>query len=83
MQGPQKDFTKLIRQLRKNGYTVEQRKGGHYSVRAKCEGNFIMLPASTSDHRAIKNAQALLRRNGIQFEAKGSKPRRVSPKLGE
>lgn len=83
VQGPQKDFTKLIRQLRKNGYVVEMRKGGHYAVMARDGQRLVTLPASTSDHRAIKNARALLRRNGISYEPKCGKPGRTQPKLGE
>ena len=83
MSGQQKDFTKLIRQLRKNGYRVEVRGSGHYAVSGRDGHLLVSLPASASDHRAIKNAIAILRREGINYLPKQGKPGRTHPKGGE
>ena len=83
MSGAQKDYTKLIRQVRRNGYVVVLRGSGHYAIQNR-EGQILAsLPASASDQRAIKNTIAVLRRNNIDFEPKAGKSRRKKPKRGE
>jgi lipoate-protein ligase A len=83
MSGSQKDFTKLIRQLRKNGYCVEVRGSGHYAVTSDSGKLLVSLPASSSDHRAIKNAISVLRREGIHFQPKHGISGRKRMKGGE
>lgn len=81
--GLQKDFNKIIRQIRKNGYIVEVAGSSHYVVRSK-EGRLLAsLPMSASEQRGLKNAMAELRRRGVNYEARKGKTRRTQPKGGE
>lgn len=81
--GLQKDFNKIIRQIRKNGYIVEVSGNNHYAVKSK-DGRFLVsLPMSASEQRGLKNAIAQLRRQGVNYEARKGKSRRTKPKGGE
>lgn len=81
--GLQKDFNKIIRQIRKNGYIVESGGNGHYAVRSKDGAFLASLPMSASEQRGIKNAMAELRRRGVDFQPRKGKSRRNRPKGGE
>lgn len=83
MKGNQKEFTKLIRQVRKNGYRVESRGSGHYAISNDDGAVLAILPASASDHRAIKNTIAVLRRQGVDYLPKRGSVGRTKPKGAE
>lgn len=57
-----KDWKKLRRQLRKRGWTVERQRSGHYHAHPPDGGDYVVLPSTASDWRALKNIKALLRR---------------------
>ena len=60
------DLRSIIKALRDQGFTVEQMRSGHYRVR-DASGIFVTtLPATPSDWRSLKNAEAVLRRAGYR-----------------
>jgi predicted RNA binding protein YcfA (HicA-like mRNA interferase family) len=59
-----KDTRDLIRELQRQGFSVEEAKSGHYKVRK--DGRLVTTLAKTpSDVRSIRNARAILRRHGF------------------
>lgn len=59
-----KDIRTLIRSLAAQGFTVEQSRGNHYTVR-NAEGRRVAtLAGSASDTRSMKNSLADLKRAG-------------------
>lgn len=58
-----KDVRQLIRRLRKQDFDVCQTDGGHYRVSAN-GGPYIVIPATPSDWRSLKNAKSRLRKIG-------------------
>lgn len=61
-----KEFRPLVKQLKRLGYLVVT-KGhrGHPKI-MRPDGTLVCpLPTSSSDHRALKNAVAQLRANGV------------------
>lgn len=65
MAGYSKDLRPLVKQLKKAGYTVAPTKGGHYGVYAPDGALLQVFAASASDHRALKNLRADLKRKGM------------------
>jgi len=59
-----KEWRSLIQELRKAGCTFEQTGSGHVRV-IKDGVTVATLPGTSSDHRAVKNARAALRRQGV------------------
>jgi hypothetical protein len=54
----------LLRDLRRNGVTLTQARSGHFKVtHSDAPGVLVVLAASPSDHRSVKNALAQLRRS--------------------
>jgi predicted RNA binding protein YcfA (HicA-like mRNA interferase family) len=60
-----KDLRPLVKQLKKNGYTVAQTRGNHYGVYAPDGKLLQVIAGTTSDHRSMKNLKADLRRKGM------------------
>lgn len=61
-----KDMNKLLKQLRKLGWTVEH--NGHSHIRVtNLEGAFVVISNSCSDRRGTLNARADLRKIGAPF----------------
>lgn len=59
-----KEWRPLVDDLRRAGCTLERTGSGH--IRVTKDGAMVtVIPATSSDHRAIKNARALLRRKGV------------------
>lgn len=58
-----KELKKLIRTLRNQGVRVELQKSGHYKAYPP-EGPVVVFGSTESDHRAMKNTKARLRRGG-------------------
>jgi hypothetical protein len=57
------DVRTLLAHARREGCVVEQLAGGHLRVR---KGDVaVVLPATPSDWRSIRNARAQLRRSGL------------------
>lgn len=50
------------RQLERHGFTATKTRGGHWRFEHPGVGGPVFAPATPSDHRALKNLQALLRR---------------------
>ncbi|MFJ2780200.1 hypothetical protein [Kitasatospora sp. NPDC087315] len=60
-----KDLRDLVKKLTKQGFEVGQTKSGHYAVR-KNGARVATLPGSPSDHRAMANVLAVLKRAGFK-----------------
>ena len=62
---PDKEVKKLMKALEKQGFECEIGGSGHPKVYR--EGKFITsLPSTPSDWRSLKNALALLKREGFR-----------------
>lgn len=60
-----KDLRAFVKQMTEKGYTLELlRKNNHYVFKASRNGRSMLLTMSktAADHRAFKNAKALLQR---------------------
>lgn len=55
----------LIREAEKQGFTVKEKKNGWMVLTPNGQGA-VMIPRTPSDHRAMKNAVARLRRYGFK-----------------
>ncbi len=60
------EVRKLVRLLVKQGIRVERARNGHLDVYCP-DGQRVQLSFSPSDHRAIRNTKANLRRHGINL----------------
>lgn len=58
------DVRALIKRAKKRGWVVEpvKGKGGHHRLRFPPTGDVVIIPATPSDHRGLKNAEALITR---------------------
>lgn len=57
------DIGKIIRGLEKMGFTVENSGSGHYKIRYGDDDRYIfILPATTSDFRAFRNAATTIKK---------------------
>jgi predicted RNA binding protein YcfA (HicA-like mRNA interferase family) len=61
-----KDIRQLSRQLRHQGWRVTATNGDHLRFEGP-EGQLVFGPATPSDHRAIRNLVAKLRREGANL----------------
>lgn len=59
-----REVTRLLAQCREAGCTVRQTKSGHWQVLVP-GGPIVVTGSTPSDHRAIKNFCAALRRAGV------------------
>ena len=58
------DTGKLLRSLRRQGWTVSKARSGHWHVRDS-GGRLVAVAASTpSDHRSLRNFRGAMRRAG-------------------
>lgn len=62
-----KDLKKLRKQLEEQGARIEEKKNGWMIYPPNPAGTPVMIHLTASDHRAIKNATALLRRSGFRL----------------
>lgn len=60
-----KRFKELVREAERQGWVVTTTGGGHLKWTGP-EGGLVFTPSTPSDVRALKNATADLRRNGLQ-----------------
>jgi len=58
------EMTRLIEQLKAEGYTVSKTSRGHWKVHLPGQPSVIM-GSKGGDWRAVKNARARLRRAGV------------------
>ena len=57
------DIGKIIKGLEKMGFTVENSGSGHYKIRYRNDDRYIfILPATTSDFRAFRNAATTIKK---------------------
>lgn len=61
-----KDYRQLLRKVKKQGFDVEQTKGGHVRVTSPCGELSRVIPCTASDFRAIKNSTADLKKIGFR-----------------
>lgn len=61
-----KDIKKLVRELQKAGFTVDQSKTNYYQVRT-ADGRFVVTISSTpSSPRTIRRIRSTLRKHGFE-----------------
>jgi hypothetical protein len=60
-----KDLKKLVRAARKQGWTVEQTKNGHWRFKAPDGIGLVHASGTASDHRSMANLLAQLKRYGF------------------
>lgn len=60
-----KDLRALFRDLEQRGWSVEVTGGNHYKLKGP-RGQIVFCPGTPSDHRALKNLKAMLRRQGAE-----------------
>lgn len=63
MSGHTTEVTKLVAQLRKAGVPVTLTRGGHWKVTTP--NGPVFMASTPSDHRAMRNDLARLRRRGV------------------
>ena len=59
-----KDCAQLVRKAKKQGWRLVQGKQ-HPRLYPPDGGDYIVMPGSPSDHRAVKNIRAEMRRRGV------------------
>ncbi|WP_331750851.1 type II toxin-antitoxin system HicA family toxin (plasmid) [Streptomyces globisporus] len=59
-----KEVSKLIKAIEKQGFTVRRTAKGHHMV-LKDKTPVTLLPGTPSDHRSLKNALAYLKQAGF------------------
>jgi predicted RNA binding protein YcfA (HicA-like mRNA interferase family) len=65
-----KDFKKMLREAQRQGWRVEQTKGGHWRLYAP-DGEHIVHAAGTpSDTRSLDNTLAQMRRYGFVWKGR-------------
>lgn len=64
MKGPKKDLIPLIRHAKKHGWMVEYTGSQHLRWQSPT-GAFVFSGNTVSDHRAVHNIRARLRRAGL------------------
>lgn len=57
------NIRELIEQLKEDGWQVEHTKGGHYKLTSP-RGGVVFAGSTPSDHRAIRNVERYLKREG-------------------
>lgn len=55
-------MTKLLRDLERDGFTVIRTAGGHLRFSHPAISGYVFGPSTPSDHRAVKNLLATLKR---------------------
>jgi len=65
------DLQQLIRRAVRQGWSVQQRSGGHLCWRAPGRGAQVFSASSPSDWRAQANLKAILRRAGLDIRNEG------------
>ncbi len=65
------DLQQLIRRAVRQGWSVQQRPGGHLCWRAPGRGAQVFSASSPSDWRAQANLKAILRRAGLDIRNEG------------
>ena len=59
-----KDFESLLQQAERNGWRIRQTKKQHFRLQCppECGQHHLTAPSTPSDHRAIKNFRAGMRK---------------------
>lgn len=61
-----KEVRKLVKALREQGWRVEETRKGHFQAFAPSGVGIVTIPGTPSDHRAMRNVMADLRRFGYE-----------------
>lgn len=56
------DMMKLVRMLERDGFTAVHTGGGHLCLRHPGFSGCVFTSSTPSDHRAVKNLRAMLKR---------------------
>ena len=67
MASASKDFRKVIREAERQGWRVEQTKGGHWRFYAPDGVNIVHAAGTPSDRRSFDNTIAQLRKYGFEW----------------
>lgn len=62
--------SELLREARKQGWSVELRRGGHVRLTPPNSSSPIFIPATPSDRRALMNAVTRMRRAGFVWKGR-------------
>ncbi|HYP23269.1 MAG TPA: hypothetical protein VEV43_06830 [Actinomycetota bacterium] len=66
------DWNKLLKEAERQGWTIEPgRKGQSKLVPPDPAKQIVFVHSTPSDHRALKNAVAEMRRQGLQWPPRG------------
>lgn len=68
MKGVSKDIRQIVKELEKQGFSVEHTKNGHLRVRDQEGRPIYTMPSTPSCWRATRNAIAELRRRGFVWK---------------
>ena len=66
-EGLTSDLRQLVRDLRRQGFSVDRTRGGHLMVRCPDGRAVCTLSGTPGDRRAHRNARAQLRRAGARL----------------
>jgi len=64
------DLKKILKSAERQGFTVRQTRNGHLQVLSADGKGMVTLSGTPSDHRALKNTLADLRRIGFDSTVK-------------
>ncbi len=75
-----RDINRLIDTARRQGWQVERRKSGHYLLTPPSrDGPLVCVASTPSDHKAISNIRADLRRSGLVLPDAHTPPKETPP----
>lgn len=67
-----KDWRRVVREATRQGWTIEFARRGHLKlIPPDPSKQIVVIHATPSDHRAIKNVIAVMRRTGFGWPPKG------------
>lgn len=70
MASVKKDLKKIVQAAEKQGWRVKMTKNGHWSFYAPDGENIVHAGGTPSDHRALDNLVAQLRRYGFKWKGR-------------
>jgi predicted RNA binding protein YcfA (HicA-like mRNA interferase family) len=68
MASAKKDLKKILREAERQGWQVRQTKNGHWQAFSPDGAGIVTTGGTPSDHKALKNFVAQLRRYGFKWK---------------